>query len=132
MSSSKCHHGNCCEVFSWGAASCLPKANVQGHHHHESKYGGPGSQLPIATGLCLGDDIIHDHIDHGSSSEAQGVGEERLCHHHGEGSQDASQGLHHAAQLPIPERFPRGESCTTQRQADSKAFGEVLNANPNS
>lgn len=49
MSSSKCHHGNCCEVFSWGAASCLPKANVQGHHHHESKYGGPGSQLPIAT-----------------------------------------------------------------------------------
>lgn len=43
----------------------------------------------VSPGLCLGDDIIHHHVDHCSGGKAQGVGEERLCHHHGEGTEDA-------------------------------------------
>lgn len=57
----------------------------------------PGVCLPlvlvtrgVSPGLGLGDDIVHHHVDHCPSGEAQGVGEEGLCHHHGEGTEDAS------------------------------------------
>lgn len=60
----------------------------------------------VSPGLCLGDDIVHHHVDHGSGGKAQGIGEQRFGHHHGEGTEHAGQGLHHPAQLPVPAKIP--------------------------
>ena len=53
--------------------------------------------------LSFGDDVIHDHIDHGASGKGQSVGQDGLSQHHREGTEDPGQRLHHAAQLPVPK-----------------------------
>lgn len=63
-----------------------------------------GAALPPDLGF--GDDVIHDHVDHGASGEGQGVGQDGLSQNHGEGPEEPGQGLHHATQLPIPEERP--------------------------
>lgn len=70
---------------------------------------GGGEALP--PDLSFGDDVIHDHIDHGARSKGQSVRQDRLGQNHGEGPKEAGQRLHHAAQLPVPRE--RTEMGTT-------------------
>lgn len=58
-----------------------------------------GSSVPD---LGFWDDVIHDHIDHGARGKGQSIGQDGLGQHHSKGPKDPGQGLHHAAQLPIP------------------------------
>lgn len=52
--------------------------------------------------LGFGDDVIHDHVDHGAGSKGQSVRQDGLGQNHGEGPKEPSHGLHHATQLPVP------------------------------
>lgn len=73
--------------------------------------GADEGRFVLQPDLSLGDDVVHDHIDHGASSKGQGIGQEGLSQHHGKGTKDPGQRLHHAAQLPVPKERP--ETCAT-------------------
>ena len=65
---------------------------------------GPGGAGRLSPDLGLGDDVIHNHVDHGSGSKGQRVRQDGLSQHHREGAEDPGQRLHHAAELPVPRR----------------------------
>lgn len=58
----------------------------------------------LSPDLGLGDDVIHNHVDHGASRKGQRVGQDGLGQHDREGAEDPGQRLHHAAELPVPRR----------------------------
>lgn len=66
--------------------------------------------------LGFGDDVVHDHVDHGTSSKGQSVGQEGLGQHHREGAEDPGQWLHHATQLPVPEEQQRQTAAGRAQQ----------------
>lgn len=56
----------------------------------------------VQPDLGFGDDVIHDHVDHGAGSKGQRVRQDGLGQNHGEGPKEPRHGLHHATQLPVP------------------------------
>ena len=87
----------------------------------EGRTGEGGEALPPDVGF--GDDVIHDHIDHGAGSKGQSIGQDGLRQHHGKGTKDPGQRLHHAAELPVPKertetRPTAGRVKQTQARSD--------------
>ena len=84
----------------------------------------PGQAGRLSPDLGLGDDVIHNHVDHGSGSKGQRVRQDGLGQHHREGAEDPGQRLHHAAELPVPRREqtrPHGEARADTPRAPQAA-----------
>lgn len=55
--------------------SLLPKGHVQDHHKGESQSQPNGGDVGMASGLGLGDELLHHHINHSPSGESQQIGQ---------------------------------------------------------
>lgn len=47
-------------------------------------------------------DVVHHHVNHCPGSKRQCVWQQRFCEYHSEGTQQPSNGLHHATELTVP------------------------------
>ena len=88
----------------------LSQRHVQGHHDNEPDDGSPGGELAVPLGLTLGDDIVHDDVDHGAGGECEGVRQDGDDECDEGGAEHARHRLHQPGQLPVPGDGRRQQS----------------------
>ena len=102
------------------------EGGVEQQHRDEAANETHGRVGFVAVAVRLGDDLVADHEEHGSTREAEGPRQDRARERDGEGAHETAEALYEARAAGDRDGARPRVALRDERQRDHEALGEVL------